>query len=74
MASTAATNLSFLYFLQEDSETAEKYAELAKETDSYNAAAFVNLVRMEGENSNSICTSSLNAIIGVFLLGQLFVP
>jgi intraflagellar transport protein 88 len=43
VASTASTNLSFLYFLQGDSDMAEKYAELAKDTDSYNAAAFVNL-------------------------------
>ena len=43
VASTASTNLSFLYFLQGDAEAAENYAELAKDTDSYNAAAFVNL-------------------------------
>ena len=43
VASTAATNLSFLYFLQGDNDMAEKYAELGKDTDSYNAAAFVNL-------------------------------
>ena len=43
MASTASTNLSFLYFLQGDNDAAENYAELAKDTDSYNAAAFVNL-------------------------------
>ena len=43
MASTASTNLSFLYFLQGDFEASENYAELAKDTDSYNAAAFVNL-------------------------------
>ena len=43
VASTAATNLSFLYFLQGEVEQAEKYAELARESDSYNPAAFVNL-------------------------------
>ena len=43
VASTASTNLSFLYFLQGDLEQAEKYAEHARTTDSYNAAAFVNL-------------------------------
>lgn len=43
MASTASTNLSFLYFLQGDLEQAERYAEHARRTDSYNAAAFVNL-------------------------------
>ncbi len=43
VASTASTNLSFLYFLQGDIEEAEKYADLARTADSYNAAAFVNL-------------------------------
>ncbi|XP_023332128.1 intraflagellar transport protein 88 homolog [Eurytemora carolleeae] len=43
VASTAATNLSFLYFLQGEIDQAEKYATLARESDSYNAAAFVNL-------------------------------
>ena len=43
VASTASTNLSFLYFLQGDLEQAERYAEHARTTDSYNAAAFVNL-------------------------------
>ena len=43
MASTASTNLSFLYFLQGDLEQAERAAEHARTDDSYNAAAFVNL-------------------------------
>lgn len=43
VASTAATNLSFLYFLQGEVDSAEKYAEIARESDSYNPAAFVNL-------------------------------
>ena len=43
VASTAATNLSFLYFLQGDVDQAEVYAEMGREADSYNAAAFVNL-------------------------------
>lgn len=43
VASTASTNLSFLYFLQGETEQAERYAELARTADSYNAAAFVNL-------------------------------
>ena len=32
-----------MYFLQGEVEQAEKYAELARESDSYNPAAFVNL-------------------------------
>ena len=43
VASTAATNLSFLYFLQGETDQAEKYAELARQSDSYNPSAFVNL-------------------------------
>ncbi|XP_067008666.2 intraflagellar transport protein 88 homolog isoform X2 [Anabrus simplex] len=43
VASTAATNLSFIYFLQGDLEQAEKYGEHAREADGYNSAAFVNL-------------------------------
>ena len=46
VASTASTNLSFLYLLQGDTESAEKYAELARNADSYNAAAFVNLANV----------------------------
>ncbi|KAK7867313.1 hypothetical protein R5R35_002130 [Gryllus longicercus] len=43
VASTAATNLAFIYFLQGEIEKAEKYAEQAREADAYNSAAFVNL-------------------------------
>ncbi|KAK2570829.1 Intraflagellar transport protein 88-like protein [Acropora cervicornis] len=40
--STAATNLSFLYFLENDVTQADKYAELAMTADRYNPAALVN--------------------------------
>jgi intraflagellar transport protein 88 len=39
---TAATNLSFLYFLDRDYKQAEKYADLAIATDRYNAKAITN--------------------------------
>ncbi|XP_064489410.1 intraflagellar transport protein 88 homolog [Ornithodoros turicata] len=42
VASTAATNLSFLYFLQNDVAQADKYAEQAIMADRYNAGALVN--------------------------------
>ncbi|KAK6171274.1 hypothetical protein SNE40_019498 [Patella caerulea] len=42
VASTAATNLSFLYFLESDLQQADKYAELAMAADRYNPAALVN--------------------------------
>ncbi|PNF32805.1 hypothetical protein B7P43_G04474 [Cryptotermes secundus] len=43
VASAAATNLAFIHFLQGDIGQAEKYGEMARQADSYNAAAFVNL-------------------------------
>lgn len=42
VASTAATNLSFLYFLEADLAQADKYAEVAMTADRYNPAALVN--------------------------------
>lgn len=38
----AATNLSFLYFLEGDLKNSEKYADLAVKKDRYNAKALVN--------------------------------
>lgn len=38
----AATNLSFLYFLEGDIAQADKYANLAVKHDRYNARALVN--------------------------------
>lgn len=38
----AATNLSFLYYLEHDFENADKYANIALENDKYNAQALVN--------------------------------
>merc|ERR1719262_974130 len=38
----AATNLSFLYFLEADHANAEKYADMAVKSDRYNARALVN--------------------------------
>jgi len=38
----AATNLSFLYFLEADHASAEKYADIAVKADRYNARALVN--------------------------------
>ncbi|XP_076466664.1 intraflagellar transport protein 88 homolog isoform X2 [Babylonia areolata] len=42
VASTAATNLSFLYFLETDLAQADKYAEVAMAADRYNPSALVN--------------------------------
>ena len=42
IASTAANNLSFLYFLKGESKEAEKYADQAIENDRYNPYALVN--------------------------------
>ncbi|KAK4016574.1 hypothetical protein OUZ56_031534 [Daphnia magna] len=43
MATNAAVNLSTIYYLQGDVASAEKYAEVARDSDPYNAAAFVCL-------------------------------
>ncbi|XP_059895575.1 intraflagellar transport protein 88 homolog isoform X4 [Gadus macrocephalus] len=40
--SAAATNLSFLYFLEKDYEQADRYADLAMSADRYNPAALIN--------------------------------
>lgn len=40
----AATNLAFLYSLEGDSTSAERYADLAVTTDKYSAQALVNKV------------------------------
>jgi intraflagellar transport protein 88 len=43
LVGTAATNLSFLYYLEGELKLAEKYADLAINTDRYNAKAQTNL-------------------------------
>ncbi|KAI4470504.1 intraflagellar transport protein 88 [Holotrichia oblita] len=43
IATSAATNLSFIYYLQGDYDNAEKYGEIVKHSDGYNAGGFVNL-------------------------------
>ncbi|KAF2357550.1 Tetratricopeptide repeat [Trinorchestia longiramus] len=43
VASTAATNLSFLYILQKDLSQAELYATQARDSNGYNEAALINL-------------------------------
>ncbi|CAN9497498.1 unnamed protein product [Ophioblennius macclurei] len=40
--SAAATNLSFLYFLEKDFDQADRYADLAMSADRYNPAALIN--------------------------------
>ncbi|XP_071211087.1 intraflagellar transport protein 88 homolog isoform X2 [Salvelinus alpinus] len=40
--SAAATNLSFLYFLEKDYDQADRYADLAMTADRYNPAALIN--------------------------------
>ncbi|CAF0918215.1 unnamed protein product [Brachionus calyciflorus] len=42
VASSAATNLSFLYFLENDFQNAHKYADLSLKADKYNPAALTN--------------------------------
>ncbi|KAL2081102.1 hypothetical protein ACEWY4_022955 [Coilia grayii] len=40
--SAAATNLSFLYFLEKDFDQADRYADMAMSADRYNPAALIN--------------------------------
>ncbi|XP_022596054.1 intraflagellar transport protein 88 homolog isoform X3 [Seriola dumerili] len=40
--SAAATNLSFLYFLEKDYDQADRYSDLAMNADRYNPAALIN--------------------------------
>ena len=42
LVGTAATNLAFLYLLEGDYKNAEKYSEIAVNTDKYNAKALTN--------------------------------
>ena len=42
LKASAATNLSFLYFLEDDIKNAEKYGKMATDVDRYNALALVN--------------------------------
>lgn len=42
MMARAATNISFLYFMENDIKNAEKYADIAIDYDRYNAKALVN--------------------------------
>lgn len=42
VASSAATNLSFLYILENDLQNAHKYADLSLKADKYNPAALTN--------------------------------
>ncbi|KAI0213548.1 Intraflagellar transport 88 [Lamellibrachia satsuma] len=42
VAATAATNLSFLYILENERDNADKYAEVALAADRYNPSALVN--------------------------------
>mmetsp|Transcript_17885 Transcript_17885/g.50068 ORF Transcript_17885/g.50068 Transcript_17885/m.50068 type:complete len:786 (+) Transcript_17885:210-2567(+) len=60
----AATNLSFLHFLEGDMDNAEKYAELAVATDRYNARGLVNRgnVMMAKEEYEQALTIYLEAV------------
>lgn len=51
IASTAANNLSFLYFLKGEMKDAEKYADQAIESDRYNPHALVNKGNIYFKNS-----------------------
>ena len=61
----AATNLSYLYFLEGDFDSGEKYAELSVEADRYNCKALINkgnfmYVRGEWEKAKQLYESAIN--------------
>jgi intraflagellar transport protein 88 len=61
----AATNLSYLYFLEGDFDSGEKYADLSVEADRYNCKALVNkgnflYVRGEWEKAKQYYESAIN--------------
>ncbi|KAK3576957.1 hypothetical protein CHS0354_005962 [Potamilus streckersoni] len=65
VACTAATNLSFLYFLENDLAQADKYAEVAMQADRYNPAALVNkgnvvFVKGDHEKAREFFREALN--------------
>jgi intraflagellar transport protein 88 len=61
----AATNLSYLYFLEGDFDSGEKYADLSVDADRYNCKALVNkgnfmYVRGEWEKAKQFYESAIN--------------
>ncbi|KAK5640651.1 hypothetical protein RI129_011462 [Pyrocoelia pectoralis] len=65
IGSNAAINLSFIYFQQKDYDNAEKYGQIVKSIDNYNAAGFVHLgacfmVKNELEQAKSYFMSALD--------------
>ncbi|XP_046391773.1 intraflagellar transport protein 88 homolog isoform X2 [Ischnura elegans] len=78
ITSIACTNLAFIHFLQGDIEQAEKYAEMARQADSYNASALVNLGNcafargdLEQAHTLYICAmeSDASCVEGLYNLG-----
>lgn len=58
VASSAATNLSFLYYLEKDLQNAHKYADLSLKADKYNPAGnlsnFFGIVNFGIKTKNKI--------------------
>ncbi|XP_047741162.1 intraflagellar transport protein 88 homolog [Hyalella azteca] len=80
VASTAATNLSFLYILQKDLSQAELYASQARDSNGYNEAALVNLgnvcyLRGDYEKARELYLAALDidaaAVEALYNLGPL---
>ncbi|QDZ17796.1 intraflagellar transport particle protein 88 [Chloropicon primus] len=65
LKASAATNLSFLYFLESDVKNAEKYGKMATDVDRYNALALVNsgncsFVREDFEEARNMYAEAVN--------------
>ena len=65
LKASAATNLSFLYFLENDIKNAERYGQMATDVDRYNALALVNsgncsFVREDYEEARKMYPEAVN--------------
>lgn len=58
VVATAATNLSFLFYLRGEYEEAAKYANQAIESDRYSSKALVNLANVHIAKSKDLDESS----------------
>jgi intraflagellar transport protein 88 len=77
----AATNLSFVYFVQSDLGNAEKYANIAVDSDRYNAKALVNKgncsfakgdMASAREHYNDAVSVDADCIEGIYNLGLVY--
>ncbi len=83
LKASAATNLSFLYFLESDIKNAEKYGKMATDVDRYNALALVNsgncsFVKEDYEEACKMYSEAVNVeadcLEALYVFSTLFLP